>query len=313
MYNDNEQQEVILTPLSDVLDTSLYAGAFLTGKIEEYLLKEYFFQSVFMKMCGAQEQKLKCILWEIATHDYELRHDYMRNGREFGECSTLSSKMSVCRKLHSACKKINGKEVSLEALFWITHDKNEGNNKIQKWESSFEKAFKRKYQKYLANNTDATDEELMRVSIRYKQEAYSASKYQEKRKCALREKLLNNAYNSMKTFMEAEFVVAGSEHDLCDFFSYKKSLFDNESFSPSEGYFFKGNTIPELYQKVVYNHRNQCAHNLNSAVKNLPTFVSLKDSDNIYCNYFFRYYFLLLVDEVIRTIYLHYLDLRYSY
>ena len=41
-------------------------------------LKDYFLSSIFLRMTGAQEQKLKCICWEIATHNYDFRYEYMK-------------------------------------------------------------------------------------------------------------------------------------------------------------------------------------------------------------------------------------------
>ena len=49
-------------------------------------------------MTGAAEQKMKCILWQMATDDYQYRNRYL-NYQGLGECSTYSSKNTVFKDL----------------------------------------------------------------------------------------------------------------------------------------------------------------------------------------------------------------------
>lgn len=49
----------------------------MRDNMESYPLCEYVMQSLFLKLTGAQEQKLKCICWDIATHNYEYRYDFL--------------------------------------------------------------------------------------------------------------------------------------------------------------------------------------------------------------------------------------------
>ena len=48
-------------------------------------LYDYVLQTTFLKMTGSQEQKLKCIQWELATDDYEYRYDIL--SKSIGELS----------------------------------------------------------------------------------------------------------------------------------------------------------------------------------------------------------------------------------
>ena len=64
----------ILSPLSRILEDLTIATAGIYG-IETYPLCEYLMQSSFLRMTGAQEQKMKCICWELATNDYEYRYE----------------------------------------------------------------------------------------------------------------------------------------------------------------------------------------------------------------------------------------------
>lgn len=67
--------EFILTPVANILhDTAIITCSMNCG-IEMYPLWDNIMQSVFMKMTGAQEQKMKCVCWEIATVDFDLRRD----------------------------------------------------------------------------------------------------------------------------------------------------------------------------------------------------------------------------------------------
>ena len=62
-------------------------------------MKEYVLQTLFMKLTGCMEQKAKCILWDIATHDFEYRRDFLRDNSKQGEYSKYDSKNYVYRTL----------------------------------------------------------------------------------------------------------------------------------------------------------------------------------------------------------------------
>ena len=86
--------DFILTPVSDILcDTSTITHSMSWG-IEMYPLWDNIMQSVFIKMTGAQEQKMKCICWEIATIDWDLK-----------ECSRMTDKRKVLNFLRKAIVK----------------------------------------------------------------------------------------------------------------------------------------------------------------------------------------------------------------
>ncbi|BFK46691.1 hypothetical protein I180019D1_21010 [Alistipes sp. i18-0019-D1] len=54
-------------------------------------------------MTGFQEQKLKCILWELATDDYEFRYKLLSNSKStsksYGECSRYDDKKNILNDL----------------------------------------------------------------------------------------------------------------------------------------------------------------------------------------------------------------------
>ena len=69
MYK-SEHTDFILSPLSDILEEGFLACQAVGDGIESYPLCDYVLQSLFLKLTGAQEQKLKCICWDLATKDY---------------------------------------------------------------------------------------------------------------------------------------------------------------------------------------------------------------------------------------------------
>lgn len=101
----SKHTDFILSPISEVLQDFVSANAGIGNGIETYPLSEYMLQSVFLKMTGAQEQKMKCICWELATDDYEYR--YKRYTRKpLGECSTYEEKKTIYKDLIDIIKKL---------------------------------------------------------------------------------------------------------------------------------------------------------------------------------------------------------------
>lgn len=71
--------------------------------MEVYAVSDFLLQSLFIKMTGALEQKMKCICWEIATDDLRYRYDrYYGKGWSLGQCSDLKSKTEVYNDLRKA-------------------------------------------------------------------------------------------------------------------------------------------------------------------------------------------------------------------
>ncbi|WP_227625724.1 hypothetical protein [Geofilum rubicundum] len=84
--------------------TSVSSG--IGSGIETFPVLDYVLQSVFLKMTGAQEQKLKCICWELATNDYEYRYHRFTK-KQLGECSHYSEKKEIYKDLIIQIKKHN--------------------------------------------------------------------------------------------------------------------------------------------------------------------------------------------------------------
>lgn len=96
----------ILTPIFEILKDCVNATKGLSTGVETYPLCDYIMQTTFLKMTGASEQKLKCILWEIATNDFEFRYEFLKPQTSYGECSRLEDKNKVFRDLKKQVKKM---------------------------------------------------------------------------------------------------------------------------------------------------------------------------------------------------------------
>jgi hypothetical protein len=94
----------ILSPITSILKDVVSASAGVGKGIETYPLCDYIMQSVFLKMTGFQEQKMKCICWELATNDYEYRYVRFTQSR-LGECSSYKEKNMIYQDLIKQIKK----------------------------------------------------------------------------------------------------------------------------------------------------------------------------------------------------------------
>jgi hypothetical protein len=90
--------DFILTPVSSVLKDGVSACRGISGGIENIAVCDYIMQSLFLRMTGFQEQKLKCICWELATYNYEYRFKRFAQ-KPLGECSCYDEKNIVLNDL----------------------------------------------------------------------------------------------------------------------------------------------------------------------------------------------------------------------
>ncbi|TYQ31649.1 hypothetical protein [Pseudanabaena sp. UWO310] len=88
----------ILSPVFRTLEDVISASIGIGSGIETYPLCDYVMQSVFLKMTGSQEQKMKCVCWELATNNYEYRYTKFTQNT-LGECSNYNDKKSIYQDL----------------------------------------------------------------------------------------------------------------------------------------------------------------------------------------------------------------------
>ena len=89
--------DFILTPIASIIKDAAISCSLLSNGMSSYPLGEYLMQSIFLKMTGAQEQKFKCVAWDLATVDYSYRYELLRDG--LGECSSYKDKNNIFVKL----------------------------------------------------------------------------------------------------------------------------------------------------------------------------------------------------------------------
>ena len=66
--------DFITSDIFEIVDDAIMSASTIDPNIAHYPLCEYLLQSVFLRLTGYQEQKLKCILWEIASDDFDFIH-----------------------------------------------------------------------------------------------------------------------------------------------------------------------------------------------------------------------------------------------
>lgn len=89
----NLHKDFILEPISGLLKDAVAASSGIGYGIETFPLCDYIVQSVFLKLTGFQEQKMKCICWEMASVDFEYRYVFTKN--PLGECSSYTEKQKI--------------------------------------------------------------------------------------------------------------------------------------------------------------------------------------------------------------------------
>lgn len=88
----------ISKPITDILENAVSACSRIGDGVEIFPLSEYIFKSIFLEMTGFQEQKCKCIVWELSTNDYDYRYERF-NKEKLGECSSLKEKNIIYNDL----------------------------------------------------------------------------------------------------------------------------------------------------------------------------------------------------------------------
>lgn len=95
--------DFIFSPISKILKNAVSASAGIGAGIETFPLCDYVMQSIFIKMTGFQEQKMKCICWDVASIDFDYRHDFTK--KPLGECSSYKDKNDIYKDLIKMVKK----------------------------------------------------------------------------------------------------------------------------------------------------------------------------------------------------------------
>ncbi len=99
-----EHKKFIESDIADILKESIRVADLNYKGIESHPLFEYILQTTFLKMTGYSEQKLKCILWDVSTIDYDFRYETYNGRWDYGECSGRKDKEKIFKKLEEKVK-----------------------------------------------------------------------------------------------------------------------------------------------------------------------------------------------------------------
>lgn len=299
MYN-NYHTKFILSPICNILRETVTACTGIGDGVETQSLCEYVLQTTFLKMTGASEQKLKCICWEIATYDYEYRHRYLR--KNYGECSRYADKNSIYIDLKTEITKID-ETFSMSSIF----DDIDISTKVSIYiyDKIIKKAIKNQQKKV---GKKLTHESIQKM-IDGMQNYYSKHGLCEEETIRLKKtELLMMKYKELVSILDTSLLSIWKQHEY-NFFKTTWNDFLSINFATNELF---DSDLQTIYETIVYNHRNRCAHNLTSYQNNLPTLKSLLNPNFDYENYFFRFLILILIDDIFIRLYRKFLSLADS-
>lgn len=101
--------DFITTSVFEILQQGIAAAECLQqDSIDTYPILDYLLQSVFLRMTGFEEQKLRTICWEVATVDLDYRYKTLQGHVSYGEFSKLDDKKSVFTLLKDKTKEYGG-------------------------------------------------------------------------------------------------------------------------------------------------------------------------------------------------------------
>ena len=212
-------------------------------------------------MTGFQEQKLKCVCWELATDDYTYR--YFRYKRKpLGECSDIDEKNTVMSDLRE----------HIEA---------------------FDPMFK--------TLSDAERQSIMGEAVDAVKQFYVA--------CDLQGWV-------QKEYHDFEQLAKNCSKECVGFVSGKGKMTEllghcencgRKGRPEAEDAICKTGTLGEVY-KVMFEHRNRCAHNTRSYQHNLPALQNMSEKGFVFENYFLHFTVLIVIDKVIICLFRKYLE-----
>ena len=307
MYTDIHT-EFIQTPIRTILEQGINASRSLIFGIESFPMSEYYLQSLFLRMTGAAEQKMKCILWQMATDDYQYRNKYL-NYQGLGECSTDSSKNTVFKDL--VYQIINIKSDFDINSIWddYVYDSAVVAQERSKWESKERASRQKKIDTIIKKRIDKgkpmTEDEIDKMSkgimgMPLNEDNFNNHLSANKRRSRVAQILEEVLLLSINTSFEAWRNV-----DLLNYKEHcqKKIKGSDIATKNKDGVNLLSGNLVKLYNDLVYLQRNRIAHNTASYQHNLPALESLSSEEYYLHNYFFRFAIILIVDEVFMRLY----------
>lgn len=299
----------------DVLAEGVHVCTSMPVGIENSALGEYFMQSLFLRVTGAQEQKLKCICWVMATNDYRYRYDLL-NVKNYGECSEYKHKKGIYVDLYNLIQGYDSKFAPLDVLTDLPITEEQESELRSKWEREIDDGRRKEAEHIIAEKTkkgeklDQEDkDEILNNLLR---KLYPEKEWRER---LFKEKKVQFVKNIVMR------LIAVVEHSPLTAWNYREFLFFKEHWQDVvnerqlilTGNEFLGSGLQMFYRLLVFEQRNRIAHNTASYMKDIPTLDTMADKGYVYKNYFFRFAILLVIDEVIMLMFRRYRELGMKY
>lgn len=290
----------ILTPLTEVLADGINASTPLPVGVENSAFGEYFMQSLFLRMTGAQEQKLKCICWVMATNDYKYRYDLL-NVKQYGECSEYKHKKGIYADLNGLIKGYDSAFTPSDVLDDIAVPEGLKAGVRSKWEGEINDKRRKKAEHIIAEQTktagalsqEAKDEILNNpMNKPYPEDEWIVRLLKEKK--AL---FIKDIVTGLMTKMEHSPLTTWNYREYLFFKEHWTDVMSDKQLVLSDNEFL-GSQLQGFYQQLVFEHRNRTAHNTASYMKDVPTLGAMADKGFVYKNYYFRFAILILIDEI---------------
>lgn len=313
MFSD-VHTDFILTPLIEVLSDGVNACTSLPVGIENSALGEYFLQSLFLRVTGAQEQKLKCICWVMATNDYRYRYELL-NVKQYGECSEYRHKKGVYVDLTALIQGFDRAFMPVDVLADI--------DLSAERLAEVEAAWKRKVDDYRMKQAEhivavqtakgrvldqATKDKILGnlMSKPYPKQDWEAHLFKEKKSEFVRDIVIR-----LEILLEDSPLAVWNHREYLYFKEHWQDVLNGKQLNLTDNEFL-GSGLQMCYHRLVFEHRNRIAHNTASYLKDVPTLDTLADKGYVFKNYFFRFAILLVIDELFVRLFKRYRELGKS-
>lgn len=276
-----KHDEFIMTPISSVIREAV-TGSFGIGiGIETFPVSEYVMQSLFIKMTGFQEQKLKCIVWEIATNNFDYRRILLSGTDQLGEYSNYQAKNTIYKRLIEAIK--------------LCDENFEVEDSVDKKE-------------VLKNSLSEVREKLKDTNLsqwsQKKFKYFTDTQFTEEGQFMLNDTLFREPPNSNQMPKEPK----GIPENACE--KEKKTYLGklNDYKVKMTSYQNNINYNLKIKYEELYLNRNRLAHNVKSYQKNLPSLNILRNENDESRNYYIWFFILNLIDSVFIELYKVYIS-----
>lgn len=306
----------ISTPLLSVMQDGIASSASMKMGAESYTLGEYFYQTLFLRMTGAQEQKMKCICWEMATNDYTYRYELLHK-KNYSECSSYGDKCGIYRDIVGLIKKLQPDFKVFQIWEKETLDVAVENNERVKWEKKVAENRKKQITKNIETQEKKTGRSLSqeakdKIEVSIINKPLPEDDYAEHLAGIKKCKAISTLVGEVWHCLNESNIILWKEHEFSEFSdNWEKKIMGNQ-ITPKDASLL-GNVLQNFYEDVVYTHRNRCAHNTFSYQQNLPTLSTLASKEFLDQNYFYRFAMLIVIDEVFLRLYKKYVELKDKY